>query len=193
MNENTKIDKPREIINPGQVTKSVEEETKQVIKATPVEEVKPEYIGSVFAKASSDKDVQPREGQFVKVKPTIRHKAEHETDVKKRTKREEDFIKDEYHETVTGTIVNHEQPGNTIEFWFRGNGCPDITKFEFGDNTYVKMAVGVAEHLNKNCWIGKDKDALDDAGKQIIATGRKLRRFTFYPSGYFGPIDLSPC
>ena len=130
---------------------------------------------------------QPRPGQFIKTKRVIKSK-----DVTKQTAKETEYILDEYSEIVTGTIVNHEQPGNPVEFWFRGNGCPDITKFEFADNSYVRMPVGVAEHINKNCWIGKDRDGVNEVGKAIIEIGRKVRRYSFIPSGYFGSIDLKP-
>jgi hypothetical protein len=110
----------------------------------------------------------------------------------KQNRSEIEYEHDEYSEIVTGTIINHEQPGNPVEFWFRGNGCPDITKFEFADNAYVKMQVGVAEHLNKNCWINKDKDGINEVGKPVIVMGSQVRRYTFYPSGYFGPVDLKP-
>ena len=137
-----------------------------------------------------DINVSPRPGQFVKAQKVVRHKVE--KDVSKQTTAEVEYILDEYSEIVTGTIINHEQPGNPIEFWFRGNGCPDITKFEFADNSYVKMPVGVAEHINKNCWIGKDRDGVNEVGKAIIEIGRKVRRYSFIPSGYFGSIDLKP-
>jgi hypothetical protein len=131
-----------------------------------------------------------RPGQQIKTKRVVRSRVE--SNVTKQTADEAEYVADEYSEIVSGTMVNHEQPGNPIEFWFRGNGCPDITKFDFPDNGYVKMSVGTAEHINKNCWIGKDKDGVNEVGKPAIITGRKVRRFTFYPSGYFGSIDLTP-
>lgn len=153
--------------------------------------VQPEPIKTVSAATESTPNDNPRPGQFVKTQRVFKRKPV-EKDVNKQTHEEVEYILDEYSEIVTGTIVNHEQPGNPVEFWFRGPGCPDITKYEFADNTYVKMPVGVAEHINKNCWIGKDKDSLDESGRPIIAIGRKVRRYTFYPSGYFGSVDLKP-
>jgi hypothetical protein len=152
------------------------------VNAMPVEPTKTPPVAT---------EPSPRPGQFVKTQRVFKRKPV-EKDVTKQTHDEAEYILDEYSEIVTGTIVNHEQPGNPVEFWFRGNGCPDITKYEFADNAYVKMPVGVAEHLNKNCWIGKDKDSLDENGKPSIIIGRKVRRYTFYPSGYFGTIDLKP-
>ena len=132
-----------------------------------------------------------RPGQEVKTQRVFKRRPV-EKDVTKQTKEEVEYILDEYSEMVTGTIINHEQPGNPIEFWFRGNGCPDITQFEFADNSYVKLQVGVAEHINKNCWIGKDRDGVNEDGKAIIEVGRKVRRYSFIPSGYFGSVDLRP-
>ena len=154
-------------------------------------DVQPEVVIHLAKDPSGEVPLRP--GQTINpVRKRVSKATPVESDVRKQTKQEIEYVLDEYSEIVTGTIVNHEQPGNPVEFWFRGSGCPDITKFEFADNTYVKMPVGVAEHINKNCWIGKDKDALDENSKPIITIGRKVRRYTFYPSGYFGSVDLKP-
>ena len=60
---------------------------------------------------------------------------------------------DKYKEIITGVIRNNENPGSPIEFWFKGEGVPDITKFSFQDNELIHIPLGVARHINKNCWV----------------------------------------
>lgn len=98
---------------------------------------------------------------------------------------------DKYKEIVTGVIKNNENPGAPIEFWFKGEGVPEITKFSFQDNEMIKIPLGLAKHLNKNCWVARDKFILDDKGRADSAIGKKERRFSFFPLGYVETEDLS--
>jgi hypothetical protein len=114
-----------------------------------------------------------------------------QTKIVKPTERDLKWESDRLTEKVTGVIRNNENPGNPIEFWFRGPGCPDTTKFSYKDNETITIPMGVAKHVNKSCFVEVDQYKLDAKGTPTLEAGKKMRRFSFFPFGYVDTEDLS--
>lgn len=122
--------------------------------------------------------------------------AEIKEEVKKQTKienpnaRDLKWEDDRLKEEVSGVIRNNENPGNPIEFWFKGPGCSETRKFSFKDNEQIKIPLGVAKHIRQSCWVAVDAYKLDKDGKPSVEVGKKMRRFSFFPFGYVDQDDL---
>ena len=98
---------------------------------------------------------------------------------------------DKYKELVSGVIKNNENPGAPIEFWYKGYGVPEITKFSFHDNQFIQIPLGLAMHLTQNCWVARDKYYIDERGAGDVNIGKKERRISFIATNYANTIDLS--
>lgn len=117
---------------------------------------------------------------------------------KKPTEKDLRYEADRDKEMVHGVFKNHERPGEKLEFWFRGHKGHEIEKITLYDGEYTKIPLGVARHLNKNCYYTIDQYALDPkSGTPSVEAGKKVRRFSFYTTSYSDLEDLSevgvPC
>lgn len=111
--------------------------------------------------------------------------------IAKPTERDLKWENDRLAEKVSGVIRNNENPGNPIEFWFKGPGCPDMTKFSYKHNEQISIPLGVAKHINKSCFVVVDAYKLDKDGRPSVEAGKKMRRLSFFPFGYVDTEDLS--
>jgi hypothetical protein len=96
--------------------------------------------------------------------------------------------RDRKREKVKGIFHNHECPGGATAFNFREFKGDPIEKYEFVDGGTYTIPLGVAIHLNKNCWYpeyefkkglsgirggyGTDSDS-------YMQISRKVKRFSF--------------
>lgn len=110
---------------------------------------------------------------------------------KKPTDKEMKWEADRDAEKVKGIFKFHENPGETMSFYFRGHGGEEITRYDLKDGEVVEIPLGVARHLNKDCWVPVDQHALDKNGIPTTEIGKKVRRCSFYPIGYVDLEDLS--
>jgi hypothetical protein len=95
-------------------------------------------------------------------------------------------------EMVKGIFKNHENPGETMRFWYRGHKGHEIEKYELRDGVECTVPLCVARHLNKDCWYAVDQYALDPITKlPTTEVGKKIRRCSFYPIGFVDLDDLS--
>ena len=118
--------------------------------------------------------------------------------VKKPTEKDLKYEADRDLEKVYGVFKNHEHPGEKLEFWFRGHKGHEIEKISLRDGEYTSVPLGVARHLNKNCYYTIDAYTLDPkTGTPSVEVGKKVRRFSFYTTSYSDMEDLSevgvPC
>jgi hypothetical protein len=110
---------------------------------------------------------------------------------KKPTAKDLQYEADRDKEIVTGVFKNHENPGETLKFWFRAHAGQDIEMIELRDGEMCHIPLSVARHLNKNCWYAVDKFAMDKNGMPTTEVGKKVRRFSFYTTSYTDLDDLS--
>lgn len=55
-------------------------------------------------------------------------------------------------EMVRGRFKFHEVPGGSVSFCFKVYNNEDVKKYTFIDGQIYTIPLGVARHLNKNCW-----------------------------------------
>jgi hypothetical protein len=100
------------------------------------------------------------------------------------------YQRDKERELVTGVVKNHECPGGTVEFMFRKWPGDPIEKYSFIDGQVVKIPLGVARHLNSNCWYPVHQYAQDKNGNASYKVGKKIRRYGFQSLEFLDENDL---
>lgn len=96
-------------------------------------------------------------------------------------------------EIVRGIFRFYEIPGGTLEFTYgpiyKGD---EQQNYKLTDGMVYSLPLGVARHLNKNCWYPVHKQLLDESGKPSIRIGQKVRRCGFQSLEFVDIEDLTP-
>lgn len=100
------------------------------------------------------------------------------------------YLRDKEREMVTGIAKNYECPGGVIEFMFRKWKGDPIAKYSFLDGQVCRIPLGVARHLNTNCWYPVHAQAQDSNGRPSYKIGKKVRRFGFQSLEFLDEHDL---
>ena len=96
--------------------------------------------------------------------------------------------RDRKRELVKGIFHNHELPGGALAFPYREFKGDPIVTWEFVDGGVYTIPLGVALHLNKNCWYpeyefkkGLDgiKGGYGTDSSSYMQISRKVKRFSF--------------
>lgn len=99
------------------------------------------------------------------------------------------FQRDKDREMVRGIFRFHEVPGGQMEFVFKKYKEDPLEKFSLIDGQVYTLPLGVAKHLNTNCWYPTYNYKSDEAGRPAMSLGEKVRRCSFQ-SLEFVDIDL---
>jgi len=101
------------------------------------------------------------------------------------------YQRDKDRELVKGIFKYHEAPGGSVSFSFRKYKGDPIERYDLVDGNVYTLPLGVAKHLNSNCWYpqyehinGEDMTAAHTAcgnGKSIsdMNISKKVRRMSF--------------
>lgn len=100
------------------------------------------------------------------------------------------YERDKDREIVTGIAKNYECPGGLIEFIFKKYKEDGVEKYSLHDGEVCKIPLGVAKHMNKNCWYPIHAQAVDDNGRPISKIGTKVRRYGFQSLEFLDDNDL---
>lgn len=95
-------------------------------------------------------------------------------------------------EMVRGKFIFHEVPGGMVSFIFKAYKQDPLERFDLIDGQIYSLPLGVAKHLNKNCWYPVHAHALDDNGKPVMRVGQKVRRMSFQSLEFVDIDDLTP-
>ncbi len=102
---------------------------------------------------------------------------------KKLTKDEKEVIakelkvkRDKERELVRGIFKYHECPGASFAFMFKKYAEDPLEKYEFIDGEVYTIPLGVARHLNTNCWYPVHQFKSKDSGMTVQ---EKIRRTSF--------------
>lgn len=102
---------------------------------------------------------------------------------KKLTKEEKEVIakelkikRDKERSTVRGIFRNHECPGGSLRFIFKKYAEDPLEKYDLLDGEVYTIPLGVARHLNTNCWYPVHKYQSKDSG---MTMQEKIRRTSF--------------
>lgn len=84
---------------------------------------------------------------------------------------------------VRGIFRFHEVPGGQMEFMFRKYKGDPISKYSMKDGEVYEVPLGVARHLNTNCWYPSyahnDKTSQSVADSAAVIIKEKIRRCSF--------------
>lgn len=84
---------------------------------------------------------------------------------------------------VRGIFRFHEVPGGQMEFMYRKYKGDPLEKFSMKDGEVYEVPLGVARHLNTNCWYPlyghNDKAQQEVAGSAALSVKEKIRRCSF--------------
>jgi hypothetical protein len=79
-----------------------------------------------------------------------------------------------------------------MRFPFKKYKEDQVENFELYDGQTYTIPLGVAKHLNKNCWYPVHAYAKDDNGLPAMKIGEKVRRCSFQSLEFVDIDDLSP-
>lgn len=102
------------------------------------------------------------------------------------------YLRDKNREMVKGKFIFHEVPGGTLSFPFREFKEDKTERYDLKDGEIYTIPLGVAKHLNKNCWYPVHAYLQDEAGKVSQKIGQKVRRCSFQSLEFVDIEDLTP-
>jgi hypothetical protein len=102
------------------------------------------------------------------------------------------YLRDKDREPVRGIFRFHEVPGGMMSFVYKAYKEDDIERFDLVDGSVYTIPLGVAKHLNKNCWYPVHAYAMDENGRPTMKIGEKVRRCSFQSLEFVDIDDLTP-
>lgn len=111
------------------------------------------------------------------------------------------FLRDRDKEMVRGKFIFHECSGGVLEFVFRAYKEDPLERYSLIDGQIYSIPLGVARHLNKNCYtpryeyIKGDKDTVAVSsfqGGNMVKVTHKERRCSFQSLEFIDSEDLTP-
>jgi len=102
------------------------------------------------------------------------------------------YLRDRDRELVKGIFRYHEVPGGVVMFSIRLWKEDQVEDFTLKDGEVYTLPLGVARHLNKNCWYPVHAYASDENGKQVQKISQKVRRMSFQSLEFTDMDDLTP-
>ena len=93
---------------------------------------------------------------------------------------------------VRGKFIFHEVPGGTVKFPFRKWKGDTVEFYTLRDGEIYTLPLGVAKHLNKECWYPVHSYLQDENGKFAQRIGEKIRRMSFQSLEFIDLEDLNP-
>ena len=100
------------------------------------------------------------------------------------------YMRDKDREMVKGIFKFFEVPGGTFSFVYRAYKEDEVEKYDFIDGGVYTIPLGVAKHLNKNCWYPVHAHAVDEGGRPLAKIGKKVHRCGFSSLEFIDIDDL---
>ena len=91
-------------------------------------------------------------------------------------------------EMVRGIFRFHEVPGGQFSFNHRVYKEDQLASYTMKDGEVYTVPLGVARHLNTNCWYPSYNYKNDDNGRPVVSVAEKIRRCSFQSLEF---VDLS--
>lgn len=102
------------------------------------------------------------------------------------------WLRDRDRQKVKGKFIFHECPGAIMRFVYKAYKGDPVERYDLKDGEIYELPLGVARHLNKNCWYPRHSYQLDESGKPIMRVGEKVRRVSFQSLEFLDIDDLQP-
>lgn len=116
--------------------------------------------------------------------------AEVQTTVKKDNKAVLKLQREKDREIVRGIFRFYEVPGGSIKFSYKKYKEDPVETFELKDGEVYSIPLGVAKHLNKNCYQVEHAYTTDENGAPSTKVGRKIQRCGFQSLEFIPEEDL---
>lgn len=112
--------------------------------------------------------------------------------VEKKQKPNLKYLRDKDREMVRGKFIFHEVPGGNMSFSFRAYKEDQVENYSLNDGEIYSLPLGVAKHLNKNCWYPVHHYTTGEDGRPAQKIGQKVRRCSFQSLEFVDVEDLTP-
>ena len=93
---------------------------------------------------------------------------------------------------VRGKFIYHEVPGGRMDFPYRKFKGEDIVTYHMVDGEILTVPLGVAKHLNANCWYPAYDFKSDEAGRPTCKVSSKVRRCSFQSLEFIDVEGVAP-
>lgn len=114
------------------------------------------------------------------------------------------YLRDKDRELVKGKFIFHEVPGGTMSFSIKIHKEDPVENYTLVDGEMYSLPLGVARHLNRNCWypiyshLSGEKGvsaglsaSLYGSSGQSMKIGQKVRRCSFQSLEFLDIDDLA--
>jgi hypothetical protein len=102
------------------------------------------------------------------------------------------FKKEKDRTPVRGKFIFHEVPGGRMDFVYRAYKGDPIEKYSMADGEICTIPLGVAKHLNTNCWYPGHEYKDDEAGRSVCKMTSKIRRCSFQSLEFIDVEGVAP-
>lgn len=102
------------------------------------------------------------------------------------------YQRDKDREMVKGIFRFYEVPGGSMEFVFKKYKEDPVERFTLYDGQVYSIPLGVAKHLNKDCWYPLHSHILDENGKPSMKVNQRVARCGFQSLEFVDAEDLTP-
>ncbi len=89
------------------------------------------------------------------------------------------YMRDRDKQLVKGIFKFYEVPGGTMSFVYKKYKGDEIQKYTMVDGQVYSIPLGVAKHLNNDCWHPVHSYATDENGKPLQRISQKVNRCGF--------------
>jgi hypothetical protein len=89
------------------------------------------------------------------------------------------FMRDKDKEPVRGKFIFHEVPGGEMSMSFKMYRGDQVENYTFKDGEIKTIPLGVAKHLNKNCWYPEYDYVKTEEMQNVAKIVKKVRRCSF--------------
>lgn len=93
---------------------------------------------------------------------------------------------------VRGKFIFHEVPGGKMSFVYRKFKGEPIATYEMLDGEILTVPLGVAKHLNANCWYPSYDFKSDEQGRPTCKISSKVRRCSFQSLEFIDVDGVAP-
>jgi hypothetical protein len=101
------------------------------------------------------------------------------------------YQRDKDREMVRGIFKFYEVPGGSMSFNYRAYKEDPVERFDMVDGQIYTVPLGVAKHLNKNCWYPIHAHMTDQNGVPVARVGQRVRRVGFQSLEFVDVDDLT--
>lgn len=101
------------------------------------------------------------------------------------------YLRDKHRELVKGIFRFHECPGGVMSFPFKEFKEDEVQNYTLEDGKVYSIPLGVAKHLNNNCWYPQ-YEFFKDETQNVQRVCKKVRRCTFQSLEFMDVEGLEP-